>query len=695
MNTPPRPIQFTAASTLLLATSSTAFANPIELNWFYTLPNSILSAMIVLLSISLIWMGLITYRRRRPAKINNRRAGYYATMTGSLLGVLIAITAADPWNAYITQQLMQLPATAAAPETPPGQARRLFDDPDDQYRNQPPRSERALIALAERHVGIDPNALNEDMLELELADDLSVTAVRIKTEQMQGGTAWIGQIDGDDGSQVILASKGRTLAGTVLTQGRLFEIVYVNGKTHAVRELDQSQLPQDDPEAPVPEVDGDIATDGTSTTITTTSAPAGTKQMIDLMVVYSPQAVSKMGTEDALKSTITAAIAAANTAYDNSQINVALNPVYYGQVNYTEPATMPTALTQLQSKTDGIIDDIHALRDQYSADLVVLVDTNTDYCGYGYIMNSSYTSSAFAPYAFAVVNYSCLSLNSLAHEIGHLQGNQHNTESTTSTGAYSYSYGYRVCGIFRDIMSYDCPTPNTGTPRVLHFSNPNVTYQGLATGSSTANAAQTINNTAAIVANFRVPLTTPPNAPTNLLATANTTNNSISLNWSDNAATETGYKVQSSLDGSNWTDIATLNSNATSYTDSNLISGMSYSYRVYAYNGIGNSAFSNTVTQSLSAPQADTSAPTVTVNGITNGGTVSGNSLTISATASDNIGVTSMKLYIDNSLKSSSSSGTLSYNWNIKKLSSGSHTVRVDATDAANNLGTISVSVTK
>ena len=43
--------------------------------------------------------------------------------------------------------------------------------------------------------------------------------------------------------------------------------------------------------------------------------------------------------------------------------------------------------------------------------------------------------------AYNVVNSGCLSQHSLAHEIGHNQGNKHDRASTTGTGAYPYSYG--------------------------------------------------------------------------------------------------------------------------------------------------------------------------------------------------------------------------------------------------------------
>ncbi|MCP4544637.1 MAG: hypothetical protein GY832_46645 [Chloroflexi bacterium] len=98
-----------------------------------------------------------------------------------------------------------------------------------------------------------------------------------------------------------------------------------------------------------------------------------------------------------------------------------------------------------------------------------------------------------------------------------------------------------------------------------------------------------------------------PNAPSNL--SASPTRDRISLTWSDNSSNESGFKVERSLNGmSGWTQIATVGANGTGYTDrpcdefqqeENAIEGkggagtMVRYYRVRAYNGSGNSGYSN------------------------------------------------------------------------------------------------------
>jgi len=71
-------------------------------------------------------------------------------------------------------------------------------------------------------------------------------------------------------------------------------------------------------------------------------------------------------------------------------------------------------------------------------------------------------------------------------------------------------------------------------------------------------------------------------------------------------------------------------------------------------------------------------------------------SVTISASATDNsstAGIT-QKLYIDGALKTSVSGGSLSYSWNVNKLTSGPHTIQVTASDAAGS-SSASVQISK
>jgi len=73
--------------------------------------------------------------------------------------------------------------------------------------------------------------------------------------------------------------------------------------------------------------------------------------------------------------------------------------------------------------------------------------------------------------------------------------------------------------------------------------------------------------------------------PSDLTATA-ASPASITLSWKDNATGEDGYKVERKIGSGPYVEIATPGIDASSYTDSGLIDGVQYTYRVRAYNTI-------------------------------------------------------------------------------------------------------------
>jgi hypothetical protein len=94
-----------------------------------------------------------------------------------------------------------------------------------------------------------------------------------------------------------------------------------------------------------------------------------------------------------------------------------------------------------------------------------------------------------------------------AHEIGHNLGCAHDRDNG-STARFTYSYGLQApSGAFRTVMAYATGFCYPCT-RVAHFSNPNVTYGGEATGVSqsspiSADNAATINFTRTEMAGYR------------------------------------------------------------------------------------------------------------------------------------------------------------------------------------------------
>lgn len=93
----------------------------------------------------------------------------------------------------------------------------------------------------------------------------------------------------------------------------------------------------------------------------------------------------------------------------------------------------------------------------------------------------------------------------------------------------------------------------------------------------------------------------------------------------------------------------------------------------------------------------DTTAPSVKISSPMNGARPERGKFKVSASATDDVGVTRMEVYVDNSIRATVIGSTVTYDWatKSKKIPNGEHTITVKAYDAAGNVGTSSVTVIK
>src|SRR5205823_5637928 len=141
----------------------------------------------------------------------------------------------------------------------------------------------------------------------------------------------------------------------------------------------------------------------------------------------------------------------------------------------------------------------------------------------------------------------------------------------------------------------------------------------------------------------------------------------------DNVAV-TGYSVyRSTTSGFTPSTANRIGQSASnSYTDSGLAAG-TYYYQVTAFDAAGNiSPASNEVSGTSTA---DTTAPTVSLTAPSSGTTVSG-SVTVSASASDNVGVVGVQFKLDGAnLGAEDTTAPYSVSWNTASVTNGSHTL--------------------
>ncbi|UUZ50033.1 M12 family metallo-peptidase [Massilia sp. B-10] len=176
-------------------------------------------------------------------------------------------------------------------------------------------------------------------------------------------------------------------------------------------------------------------------------------------------------------------------------VNARVELAHAAQVNYTESGSNSTDRSRYASVDDRVMDEIHAQRNSYAADVGVLLTGGNSACGNGAIYAS-------ATSAFAAVTTDCATGNySFGHELGHLFGARHNPEEDSSTTPYAWGHGYLSPNRnWRTIMAYDCPN---GCKRLNYWSNPNKTRDGVAMGTTTRNNNAVLNERAAVLAGFR------------------------------------------------------------------------------------------------------------------------------------------------------------------------------------------------
>lgn len=221
-----------------------------------------------------------------------------------------------------------------------------------------------------------------------------------------------------------------------------------------------------------------------------------------IMVIYTDNVAEEVADPEGL---VQSAVSDANNAYENSSVPVNLTLVHSREMAYDESSDTDTDLRRLQDSTDGFIDEVHDYRDEYGADVVVLLTANTQSDETGTVTGEAYEIMADSTTAFAVVRYDFAEapVYTLAHEVGHLQGADHNPEDEINPYE-SYGHGYTYPdGEWRTIMSYNV---NGCCSRIGFFSTPDVTYNDDPLGTEAeSDNVRVLTETASIVAEFRPP----------------------------------------------------------------------------------------------------------------------------------------------------------------------------------------------
>ena len=309
-----------------------------------------------------------------------------------------------------------------------------------------------------------------------------------------------GRLEGTENGYLLLScSMGQVLASISVPDGnRKYQIIYNPAlKSHFIRDLVpqiMDELP--DSPSPIPPLPGQGKGDGTP-------PPLNATMTIDVMVVYTPAAKTWANTSGGgINNVINQAVQNGQLALDNSVTDMTIQLVHSAEIAYTESGDSSTDLDRLTDTSDGYMDSVHQSRNTYGADLVDLLTYVEDTGGIGWLLN---TTAGSPDYAFSISRVQQAGwAYTVIHEMGHNMGCHHRKDQAVQPGPglYSYSAGWRwvdATGTHCSVMSYE----EVGS-RVAHFSNPSITYQGVATGDAVdGDNARGLRNIKGVISNYR------------------------------------------------------------------------------------------------------------------------------------------------------------------------------------------------
>lgn len=384
-----------------------------------------------------------------------------------------------------------------------GPSNELFIDVLDEAVQLTDRQEEILSGIrnsssTERTnlVFVDKSVLSEGVssIELNLFIDKSIFQdkdhIEYAEENPQENFTWFGTSSDPtvQGHSVIVVQNNEAEA-TVFAVESIYSIHSLGDGLHVVVQTLNNSFPEEHPVQyrNIDLIDNNLAAEAQTSLI-------GRVPVISVLVAFTPAAASQINDIEAY---VHLAVDATNSTFRNSQVDLHVELAFAYETAYFETGDMATELRRIQNQGDGFMEEAHALRDTFDADIVVLMASNNyGYCGLASRILAEETT------AFVVVNQECAVSNlTFAHEIGHLLGARHNPEVDGNTSPFTWGHGYYYePGHWRTVMSYDCPD---SCRRLPYWSNPDVQLNGQPAGTATThNNARVLRSTSSTIANF-------------------------------------------------------------------------------------------------------------------------------------------------------------------------------------------------
>ena len=411
--------------------------------------------------------------------------------------------------------------TAAGQAAPP---RKLFN------ALSPIGTQRSLPAVAqamgegETFIGkADASALVDDdeRIRIDVSPGRSIIARKQRFETETDGTGvWYGEVERprtvvkdarhempvDGLNSLVLVRRGNRVGGRIMVDGDVYMIMPDGHGQETVTKLDPEKLP---PEA------GPNGTDVEDVPAPSTP-PArvahSTHSIVRMMVVTTNQ-VRESGTDVDVLAAL--GIAEFNATNVNSHVAMTVENAGVMNVDYDEQPAIPDKSSfsvMLNSLSEGLgpLSAVSTFRATHHADVVVMLVTDKSVCGLAKRNDKGALPTKNMP--FSVDQQGCFAGEiTSAHEVGHNFGAFHDLAQYSGVPqAIPYAHGLQHPSSVQDDswrtgMAYECAKPQR-CPKLPNFSNPQVTYRGVPTGTEAfQDVARLMNERRDIVANFYSP----------------------------------------------------------------------------------------------------------------------------------------------------------------------------------------------
>ena len=403
-------------------------------------------------------------------------------------------------------------------------------------------------------VDIKLDLLKKGDITIQIFDNaIQVTNKRIDVRN-ESNFSWFGKAT-DGVTDVIITVLNNDVYATIANQEKAYKIITKQGVYVAVEEHKDMSQNKSCGSDHVREADNNNDNNETIPQ-TTTSVTHVEKDLVTnfdcglrILFMYTSEAVLESGNIDLSAQHCVDQL---NQSFINSDIARTAQVAGVMPAFYTEAESFADVLEDFVNPSDGNVDHVFDIMDLFSADMSVLLTyrpshwfTGKKYTD-GAIGMSSYIKACSGQALAAVdVEYAAkLNEYTFCHEIGHLLGGRHNVEVDPSTTPYSYGHGFWYSTLWSTIM-----TVNIDERRILYWSNPSISYGGIAMGNASCNDAQVVRDNVINAMTYRESMYTRNvgtiNIPEHLIYNAgNLTNNVLNISSGQHLTLIAGKEVK-------------------------------------------------------------------------------------------------------------------------------------------------------